>query len=293
MKELVSAVEESYKKLGHGNITVPPRSFVDTKEGGDYLYGAASNLDSERFIVLGSPYMPWNNSTSNKVVTGYYMLINFRTGELEAVLDGTDIVVYRTGAKSAVAVKHLAKKDSTRLGLLGLGTQMKTQAEAIVAVKDIKEIYAFTSNPQNHQDTIEYIKSKTGIEVKVTTKEEVIQSADIIVASTYSKESLLSYSDLHPGQLVISTAHSEEISRDLVFNAKTIVDFHLDLEKEKGPVYWALQDGYDKSKLTELSHVVLNPSLGRENEGEIIYFQSLGVMNENLAAVEYIFDKLS
>lgn len=60
---------------------------------------------------MASPFMPWNVELGKSIATGYYLLINYKTEELIAVVDGTSLMNFRTGAKSAVAAKYLAKKN--------------------------------------------------------------------------------------------------------------------------------------------------------------------------------------
>ncbi len=129
--------------------------------------------------------------------------------------------------------------------------------------------------------------------MEVLPLEAVIAEADILHVATFAKEPLFSFDDLHSGQLVISLAHSEEVSRDIVFNAKTFVDLAETAYAETGPVKIALEDGYARSDIAgSLGELTSDSVRGRENADEIIYFQSLGVMNENLALVDYFYEKL-
>lgn len=296
MEDLIKCIEQEYKLLGGGKIQVSARTFMDTKDGGDYLFGAATNLERETFLVRGSAYMPWFNNTKTPNVTGYYMLTSFRTGDLNALVEGKDIVILRTGAKSAIAVRYLARENSNVLGLIGLGNQMKTQTEAICKIRDIKRVVAWTRNPDAHLETINYIKSKTGIEVELKSSvNEIMQESDIIVVATHSKEPLINYKDAKAGQLILSISHSIEVSDDFVFNSdKVYVDYIETAKNEFGPFKSAMQKGFEINKLNgDLSALATGKIQGREDENEIIFFQSLGVMLEDMATVEYLYDKLS
>lgn len=295
MKDVVDAVESAYKLLHDGKIVVPPRMFTPTVEGGDYLYSGVTNLAKETFIVRGSAFHPWyKNDPHHEVVTGYYMYSSFRTGELLAIINGVDVVKLRTGAKSAVAAKYLAKKDSKTLGLIGLGNQAKTQAEAIATQFKLNRIVGYSRNEKNAQPTLQAIRKTTNIGVEYLPLASVVEQADILVFSTFSKTPLISFKDLHPGQLVISLAHSEEVDRDIAINAKSYVDYHPSAQNEGGPVKAAVDDGaeYQKVVTGDLTELVGKAIKGREADSEIIYFQSLGVSHEDLAAVEYLYDLL-
>ncbi len=291
MREVIEAVEKVYKKLGEDKIDIPQRVFAKTKKGGDYLYGAATNLEKGTFIVLSSAYLPWNSKKDLPTVTGAYLYSSFETGELLAVVNGEKLVDLRTGAKSAVGARYLARGNSEVLGLIGLGQQAKTQAEAIASEFGLKRIIGWTRNPDKHKDTLEYIKEKTGIEVELEQRDNVVDQSDILVVGTYSKKILVEYDQLQKGQLVISLSHSTEVSPDLVKNARSFVDTYETALSETGPVKAAIEEGFSKKDLGgELSDIISGKKKGRVNDDEIVLLQSLGVMCENLAVVEYIYE---
>jgi len=91
----------------------------------------------------------------------------------------------------------------------------------------------------------------------------------------------------------LKTGIDIQVRRNLVLDCRTFIDYASGIDKEQGPVFYALQDGFPKERLSELATVVNDQSFGRKDENEILYFQSLGVMHENLAAIEYIYNKLS
>lgn len=293
MSEVVDAIDKVYKLLWEKKVESHERHFIKTKEGGDYMYAAATDFEKELYVIRGSSFLPWNKGTKNPIYAGAYMLSSYADGQVLAIIDNSLIINLRTGAKSAVAAKYLAKKESKTLGLIGLGNQAKTNAEAIATQFGLTNIIGYSRNPENWQDTFEYIKSKTKLPVEVKSKGDVIKEADILVLSTLSDEPLLGPKDLHPGQLIISLSHREEISRDVVFQNKTFVDYKPEAEKTFGPVKAAIESGYKMSEVKgDLAELASGKVKGRESDDEIIYFQSLGVTIEDLAAVEYLYEKL-
>jgi ornithine cyclodeaminase len=293
LDEIVKAIEESYRNLSEGKIAIPQRTFSKTRNGGDYLYSAATNLERETFIVLSSPFMPWNAEKGLPIVRRVYVYTSFKDGEVLALVEGTDLVKYRTCAKSAVATKYLAKKSSKILGFIGLGAQSTFHAEIISKYFQFERIVGYSRNPDNWTGNLNTIKEKTGIEVEVTSREEVIKQSDILIIATHSKEPLVSFEELHKGQLVLGLDHAESVNRDVVFSAKTYVDYYPTAENEFGPVKVAVENGFNFKKLAgDLGELVTGKTMARENDDEIIFFQSLGVTNEDLATVEYLYDKL-
>lgn len=294
--ELIDQINSYYKLLKENKIGVTGRTFTDTKDGGKYIIGGATNFENETFIVMAQPVMPWFATQALPVATTSYLYSSFRTGEILAVVGGTDLVKYRTPAKSVLAAKYLSpKKDSYTLGLIGLGIQAVTHAEAFKSIFNIERIVATSKDPARRKNNLDAIKDKTGIEVEILGREEVVKQSDILIVITSHKEPLVNFSELHKGQLVIGTDHAETIARDVALNAdKVFIDYRPTAENEFGTVKILLDLGTKFEDLVDgdLLQLASGEIKGRESEDEIIFFQSLGVLNENLAAVEYFYKKL-
>ena len=78
------------------------------------------------------------------------MLSDFETGEPLALLEGSYLTMVRTGALSGVATKYLSREDSKKLCIIGTGEQAKGLVEAILAVRDIEEIFLYNRTEQKH-----------------------------------------------------------------------------------------------------------------------------------------------
>ncbi|WP_205752270.1 hypothetical protein [Cryptosporangium phraense] len=66
--------------------------------------------------------IPANAACGLPVQRSTILVASARTGECQAVLDGRRVTAVRTAAASAVATAHLARPDSSVLGLVGAGT---------------------------------------------------------------------------------------------------------------------------------------------------------------------------
>jgi ornithine cyclodeaminase/alanine dehydrogenase-like protein (mu-crystallin family) len=284
IKPLVDAIEDAYVNLDKYVLT--PRIFSNTRDDGDCLLAGAVNLRTERQLVRGSSYSPWRKPA----VMGHFMLLNYDTGDFLAVVDGTEIISFRTGAKSAVAAKYLAKKSSKTLGLIGIGTSAKIHAEAICSVLPIERILGYSRNPGQWTDQLTYIKEHTGIEVELVDMDTLKGNSDVIVLSTWTENPILKSADLHPGQLIISTAHAEEVSKEIPLEFGAFVDTVEAAKGELGPVKLALADGAAESIIKGALKDVIAGKVGRKSDTEIVYFQSLGCTHEDMTVVEYVYE---
>ncbi len=66
---------------------------------------------------------PANPSLGKLSIAALGMLADVATGYPQLVCDMTILTAIRTAAMSAIAAKHLSKKGSTKLGLIGTGAQ--------------------------------------------------------------------------------------------------------------------------------------------------------------------------
>jgi ornithine cyclodeaminase len=245
---------------------------------------------------MSQPVMPWYAEEGLPVATTSYIYSSFRTGEIKAIVGGADLVKYRTPAKSALAAKYLApKKTSYTLGLIGLGVQAVTHTEAFSKLFNITKILGTSRHPEKWQKNIDEIELKTNLKLELTDIDKLVERSDIVVVITSATQPLVKFSMLHKGQLVIGTDHAETVAKDVALNAeKVFVDYRPTAENEPATIKMLLEEGHAYEEIVDGDLLQLTGGAlpGRESEDEIIFFQSLGVLNENLAAVEYLYDKL-
>lgn len=207
LEELIEKIEEVYKDLSDGKIVIPPRFFSLTKDGGDILYGACTNLGTCRFVVRSSSYSPWLSKQNKPVVNANYIISSFEDGIPLGVIQGTNIVNLRTAAKTAVAVRKLAKTSSKILGMIGFGASGHMDALAVTKVLDLEKILVYVREPEKWEVNKKKVQDLSGVNVEFCSLERVKQDSDVIVLATWSDEPLIQFSELTEGQLVVSTAH--------------------------------------------------------------------------------------
>ena len=73
-------------------------------------------------------------------IQGAVLLVDAVDGRLLAILDSIEVTLRRTAAATALAARHLAKPQSTRVAILGCGAQAGPQLDALRAVLPITEV---------------------------------------------------------------------------------------------------------------------------------------------------------
>ena len=135
-----------------------------------------------KFFKIVSVF-PDNNALGKPAVLGKMMVINSKTGDVDAILDGTYLTQLRTGALQGAATNFLARKNAKIVVLFGTGGQAATQLEAIVA---------------SMQNEFSHFKPKI---FAMADGNQAIKEADIITAITTSK------TPVFDGSLVKKGAH--------------------------------------------------------------------------------------
>ncbi|NLF42294.1 MAG: ornithine cyclodeaminase, partial [Bacteroidales bacterium] len=229
-----------------------------------------------------------------------------------AIMSGNLVSAMRTGAVAGVGAKHLARKGSEIVGLIGGGVINKACLRAIVsAVPNIKKCLLFELIPERAKAFVQDLEEELKIQIECTsTEKEVLKQSDIVsYASAGAKKPVICEDLLKEGVLVTVTA-GVEMSDSFLLNSKIVVDnikMHLAYlhEKDEHP------DGYKRvlnlpsgpllkliveekicsSEISNLGDVISKKEIGRDNEKEKIIFFSGGMPTYDLAWAFTVFDK--
>src|ERR1044071_7811218 len=110
----------------------PPRRFVGLEQGGDLIMMPSElggHLAVKLVTVGGEPR-----------VQGVVFVFSSETLAPVALIDGIALTNGRTSAVSALAVRHLAAADASRLLIFGRGPQAHAHVEAISAIRPIEHV---------------------------------------------------------------------------------------------------------------------------------------------------------
>ena len=119
--------------------------------------------------------------------TGIVLLFSIVTGELLAIMPDGEIQKMRVGATTALGVKHLSRKDSAVVGLLGTGTQAQSALLTVSHVRSLKRVQVFSPNLDNRRRFARNMSDRIGVEiVPVNKPEDAFVNADIMLTATTS-----------------------------------------------------------------------------------------------------------
>ena len=211
-----------------------------------------------------------------------------------AIADGTTVSAKRTGAVGGIAIKYLAKKGAESIFICGAGAQARTQLEAALTVcPTIKKVYIYDLFPEKSEQFAKEAIEKYNVKA-IPTKDikEATQDSDIIVTVTLATEPFIEYDWLRRGALILNMA-DYEVSYDCVYKADKIICDTWDGIKHRMISTVALM--YKKGLIkdddidAEIGEIINKKKPGRENDGQIIYFNAVGMGIEDLAVVAHAY----
>ena len=299
MKRTIEAVRDAYIAFAKGRVQQPPVAHLDVKQ-----YNGEVDIKSgfvEDFDIIGT-----------KIASGYYdnhkrglppgvaviVLMDLKTSLPIAVMDGTYITAYRTGAAGAVAASVLARKNAKNVGIIGTGTQGRMQVHALKELFEIERIYAWDVSEASAEQYSEEMTKKLGIDViAVTDVKTAVQDTDIVVTVTPSREALVMNDwigeGVHINAIGADGPGKQELDPQIVARADKVVVDSLSQCRRIGEIQHALAQNLITEKIVhaEIGQILTGEKRGRESDKEITLFDATGLAAQDIAAAHVVYEQ--
>jgi len=241
---------------------------------------------------------PDNNAIGKPAVMGLYLLLDARTGEPQALIDGQRLTQWRTACASALAATYLAREDASKLLIVGAGALSRFLARAHAAVRPIAQVQIWNRTAENAVRAASDLRS-LGLHATVAPDlDEAVGWADIVSAATISTEPLIKGALLRPGAHVDLvggfTPTMREADDEAVRRARVYVDTRAGATKEAGDIVQPLASGVlaGDGIVADLHELARGEVAGRGGSEEITLFKSVGAALEDLAAGIAVYEKI-
>ena len=297
MSEAIRAVREAYIAFAKGRVKMPPVMHLDVSQ-----YNGEVDIKSGYIEDLGL--------IGTKIASGFYenyklglppgiaviILMDLKTGIPVAIMDGTYVTAYRTGAAGAVAAKVLARKDSKIIGVVGAGTQARMQILALREVFSLKEIKVWDINTTGRDRYVEEMSEQLKIPIEpVEDIKDAVIEADIIVTVTPSRKALVMkewiQEGVHINAIGADGPGKQELDPFIVKRADKVVVDSLNQCRIIGEIQHALADGLiiEDDVYAEIGQILIGEKKGRETNEEITLFDATGLAAQDIAAANIVF----
>jgi ornithine cyclodeaminase/alanine dehydrogenase-like protein (mu-crystallin family) len=212
--------------------------------------------------------------------------------DLLALIEADRLGQRRTGAASAVAARHLARREAHTVGVIGTGWQAESQVECLrAALPRIDRLVAYSRSEERLTDFCERFDA----EPAEYNREAAEQ--DIVVTVTTSRDPVLRGEWLQPGALVCAVGANRLAARELdnaVIERAAFVccDSKEQARLEAGDLVEPVERGVlDWLEVHELAEVVGGRLQGRAGDEDIVLFKSVGIAAEDLAVAKLVYDR--
>lgn len=292
--ECIDVIEAAMIAVSHGKANLPLRWLmpIDSGNAMGIMPGGLSepHIHGIKLISL-YPENPKRGLSSHQ---GVILLFDSGDGRPIAAVEASSVTAQRTAAASAAATRALSRRNSRVLAILGAGEQADHHLPAHLAVRPFDEVRVWTRTYANAQAFAARHAPKVASIRAVTTAQEAITGADVVVTATASPTAILRGEWLEPGQHVnlvgASVASAREIDDAGVARGRYFVDTLAGAKAQAGEYIDALKAGAvtEAHILGEIGKVYDGTLRGRLTDRDITMYKSLGVAAQDLAAAHEV-----
>lgn len=303
MKDAIEAVKVAFQLFSENKTEVPLRTqIVSEKQNGTFLFmpSYAPDLDAAALKIIN--IFPDNINKGLSSAPAQVLLVDGKTGYVNALLDGVTVTQLRTGAASGVAFDILGRKDAKKGALIGTGGQAATQLEAMICARDLETVYVFDQNLERTKEFAAKMNEELkayGTEIlPAATSDDAISEADLIITVTPATSPVFDGSKVKAGATVSCVGsyqpQMQEMDPVILERASKIYfDSEEAVLSEAGDILIPLDDGtITKEDFTgDIGEVLMGKISGREKEEEIIVFKTVGIGAQDLVTAQKIYER--
>ena len=285
MADLIEAMERALAAFSAGRVIQPVRSVMEF--GPNRFFGLMPALDPDG-PMLGAKlltFLPGNTALGLVSHQASIALFDPETGALLAITDGRYITEARTAAVSAVSVRHLARRDSRVLAILGSGVQAHSHMEALPLVHSFAEIRVWSPNGERLRKFAE----EHGV-TAAASAEAAVRGADVIVLATAATTPVIESAWVAPGAHIVAVGacryNHREAAPELMARSLLVCDSRAAAMKESGDILLAMASGHLSADPihAELGEVIAATKSGRGSAEQVTFFKSLGLAIEDVVS---------
>lgn len=291
-------VVETLREAFRADVTVPARHHHTLSRG----------PEKNPFVMLLMP--AWMNMAGvegqsfaglktvvvggDPTVQANYLLYSGATGQTLAIMDGAEITARRTACASALAADYLARRDASRLLMVGAGVLGSHVVRAHASVRPIREVAVYNRSRAKAEALVADL-TLAGFQASVVDDLPGAASrAHIISCATTATSAIIEGKWLAPGtHLDLMGAFRpsmREVDGEAVKRSRVFVDTR-EAFTEAGDLIQAVSEGLFDMDLVagDMAALCRGKVETRHSDAEITLFKSCGTALEDLATAVMIY----
>jgi ornithine cyclodeaminase len=301
MPNAIEAMKQAFAAFSSGRALVPPRIHLSIANHSGTTLVMPSFVDGDQLAdqALATKVVSLfdgNPARGLARIQAAVLVLKPDTGEPIALLEGATLTAIRTAAASGAGTDLLARKDCRTLGLLGAGVQARAHCLAMCAVRPIDTVLIASRSPGRVAALIAELNAQPDFRAKliaVDSSRQALAEADIVCATTTSREPIFADADLKPGVHINAvgsyTPQAREVPAETVRRALVVVDSRHAAWEEAGDLIQARDTGaIDEQHIhAELGEIVLGKKPGRTDDRQVTFFKSVGLAVQDAVAAQF------
>ena len=302
MRDAIESDREAFILQSQGFADAPVRTNFNVEGRGitSLMPGYVSKFPRVGIKIVST--YPQNAAKGLPAVPATVLLCDADTGELCAVLDGTELTRMRTGAVSGLATELLSNENAETGALFGTGGQAFTQLEAMLTVRSLKEVRVFDKERSRLDAFMERsapLAEKFGVAVKAAaSSDEATDNADVITTVTTSAQPTFDGRKVKKGAHInavgVFTPDKRELDEYIVTHADRIfIDNREAVMSEAGDFLIPISEGrFSEERINgELGDLLLGRCCGRKDPAEITLMKTVGFATLDIVIAHKVYEK--
>lgn len=292
----IASQRAAFGALGRGEARLAPRVLLDGPDG-DVAFSYVSRLPGTGAVAKFGSVNPGNAARGLPTVSALVTVRDPVDGRPAAIIEGEAVTQLRTAAASAVAADHLAAPGASRLAVIGCGVQGRAHVRAMAAVRPLGRVAVACRHPDACTVAAELADELGAPVERAASARAAVEGAEIVVTATTSAEPVVFGAWLDPGCTVLSVGsfapdRTEVDDEVLTRAAAVVVDDVPTALDHAGPVVAAVRAGHlSPAEVRPLGPIVAGLATGRDDPGDIVFYNSVGIGVQDTAAASVIVER--
>jgi ornithine cyclodeaminase/alanine dehydrogenase len=289
IQTVVELLETAFREKAHGRVEMPPKPGIHTRPDA-FIHAMPAYIPALRSAgIKWIGAYPGNPERRLPYITGLLILNDDETGMPYAVMDGTWVTAYRTGAATALAARHLARADSATVGIIGCGVQGRSNLAALAATFPLQQVYAYDVAIDARDCYVAEMSSRLGLAVQgVDRPEDAVVASDLVItAAPIAKQPTPT---IQPGWFKAG-AFASAVDFDSYWTPAALAEVDKLATDDHAQFRYYQSLGYFRgtpSPYASLDEIVLGCKPGRERDDERTLAMNLGLAIDDMAVAPEI-----
>lgn len=287
MREAVQLIEEALRLKARSAFITPPRHYVGNRHGA-LVFTAGGHAD--RGVIGFRVYETFPGRLRNEQ---FVAVFDSETGELRGLVFGELLGAMRTGAIGGVAIKYAAREDASTVGIVGSGMQARTQLMAAAAVRGVTTANVYSRTAESRETFAREMTEHLGFPVlAVSTAEEAVADADIVITATSSAQPIVTAAHIEPGMHVNALGPKfvarHELDPAVAERATAVFTDSPDQLRSYPEPFFLPEDSF---QIADLAEYVASGTPVRRSARDITLFCSVGLSGTEVVLADAVLAK--